>query len=55
MELTTRQFILLTVAINNFYDEVARTSTLEMKREVMELSKIIQRSSVNAKSFSKAL
>lgn len=42
MNLTYRQLILLTVAITYFFDEVAKTSTPEMKQELMELSKIIQ-------------
>ena len=42
MELTYRQLILLTTSLTVFYDEVAKTSTPEMKQELMELSKIIQ-------------
>ena len=42
MNLTYRQLILLTVATTLFYDEVAKTSTPEMKQEIMELSKLIQ-------------
>ena len=42
MELTRRQTALLTVALTNFYDEVAKTSTPEMKAEVMELAKLVQ-------------
>lgn len=42
MNLTYRQLILLTIATTLFYDEVAKTSTPEMKQEIMELSKIIQ-------------
>lgn len=42
MNLTYRQLILLTTAITVFYDEVAKTSTPEMKHEIMELSDIIQ-------------
>ena len=42
MELTRRQTALLTVALTNFYDEVAKTSTAEMKAEVMELAKLVQ-------------
>jgi hypothetical protein len=32
-----------------FYDEVAKTSTPEMKQELMELSQIIQDAAVEAK------
>jgi hypothetical protein len=42
MNLTYRQLILLTTAITLFYDEVAKTSTPEMKQELMELGEIIQ-------------
>jgi len=42
MNLTHRQLILLTTAITLFYDEVAKTSTPEMKQELMELGEIIQ-------------
>ena len=42
MNLTYRQLILLTTAITMFYDEVAKTSTPELKQELMELSQIIQ-------------
>jgi hypothetical protein len=42
MNLTYRQLILLTTALTVFYDEVAKTSTPEMKQELMELSKIVQ-------------
>lgn len=42
MNLTYRQLILLTVATTLLYDEVAKTSTPEMKQEIMELSKLIQ-------------
>lgn len=42
MNLTRRQLILLTVATTVFYDEVVETCTPEMKREIMELSKLIQ-------------
>ena len=42
MELTFRQHVLLLTAITLFYDEVAKTSTPEMKHEIMELADIIQ-------------
>jgi hypothetical protein len=42
MNLTRRQTALLTVALTNFYDEIAKTSTPEMKVEVMELAKLVQ-------------
>ena len=42
MNLTYRQLILLTTALTVFYDEVAKTSTPEMKHELMELGEIIQ-------------
>ena len=42
MNLTFRQYILLLSAITVFYDEVANTSTPEMKHEIMELADIIQ-------------
>ena len=49
MELTYRQLILLTVATTLMYDEVAKTSTPEMKQEIMELSKIIQYEALKVK------
>jgi hypothetical protein len=49
MNLTYRQTILLTIAITLFYDEVAKTSTPEMKQEIMELSKIIQDEALKVK------
>jgi hypothetical protein len=49
MNLTYRQLILLTVATTMFYDEVAKTSTPEMKQELMELSKIIQDEALKVK------
>ena len=49
MNLTYRQLILLTTAITLFYDEVAKTSTPEMKQEIMELSKIIQDAAMKVK------
>ena len=48
MNLTYRQLILLTIAITLFYDEVAKTSTPEMKQELMELSQIIQNAAMEA-------
>ena len=42
MNLTFRQHVLLLTAITVFYDEVANTSTPEMKHEIMELADIIQ-------------
>jgi hypothetical protein len=49
MELTYRQLILLTIATTLMYDEVAKTSTPEMKQELMELSKIIQDEAIKVK------
>ena len=49
MNLTYRQLILLTTATTMFYDEVAKTSTPEMKQEIMELSKIIQDEAIKVK------
>ena len=42
MNLTFRQHVLLLSAITVFYDEVSKTSTSEMKHEIMELADIIQ-------------
>lgn len=42
MKITKRQQALLSVALTNFYDEVAKTSTPEMKAEVRELAKLVQ-------------
>ena len=42
MNLTFRQHVLLLTAITLFYDEMAKTSTPEMKHEIMELADIIQ-------------
>ena len=42
MNLTYRQLIILTTAIAVFFDEVANTSTPELKQELMELGEIIQ-------------
>ena len=50
MNLTYRQLILLTTALTLFYDEVAKTSTPEMKHEIMELSDIIQESAEKMKN-----
>jgi hypothetical protein len=44
MNLTFRQHVLLLTAITLFYDEMAKTSTSEMKHEIMELADIIQES-----------
>jgi hypothetical protein len=49
MNLTYRQLILLTTAVTVFYDEVAKTSTPEMKQELMELGKIIQENAMMRK------
>jgi len=49
MNLTHRQLILLTTAITLFYDEVAKTSTPEMKQELMELGEIIQENAMMRK------
>jgi hypothetical protein len=49
MKLTYRQLILLTTSLTVFYDEVAKTSTPEMKQELMELSKIIQDEALKVK------
>ena len=49
MNLTYRQLILLTTAITVFYDEVAKTSTPEMKQELMELGEIIQENAMMKK------
>jgi hypothetical protein len=49
MNLTYRQLILLTTSLTVFYDEVAKTSTPEMKQELMELSKIIQDEALKVK------
>ena len=48
MNLTYRQLILLTTAVSVFYDEVEKTSTPEMKEELMELSGIIQNATLEA-------
>jgi hypothetical protein len=49
MNLTYRQLILLTTALTVFYDEVAKTSTPEMKQELMELGEIIQSAALKVK------
>lgn len=49
MNLTYRQLILLTVSLTMFYDEVAKTSTPEMKQELMELSQIVQDAAMKVK------
>jgi hypothetical protein len=49
MNLTYRQLILLTTAVTVFYDEVAKTSTPEMKQELMELGEIIQENAMMRK------
>ena len=49
MNLTYRQLILLTTAITVFYDEVAETSTPELKQELMELGEIIQENAMMRK------
>lgn len=42
MKLTTRQNALLITALTVFYDEIAKTTTAELKAEVMELARQIQ-------------
>ena len=49
MNLTYRQLILLTTAITVFYDEVAKTSTPELKQELIELGEIIQENAMMRK------
>ncbi len=49
MNLTYRQLILLTIATTYFYDEVAKTSTPELKQELMELGEIIQENAMMRK------
>jgi len=48
MNLTNRQTALLQLALTNFYDEIANTSTPQMKAEVMELSRIVQKYSMES-------
>ena len=50
MNLTFRQHILLLSAITVFYDEISKTSTPEMKHEIMELADIIQESAEKMKN-----
>ena len=50
MNLTFRQHVLLLTAITLFYDEVAKTSTPEMKHEIMELADIIQEAAEKMKN-----
>lgn len=42
MKLTTRQNALLMTALTVFYDEIVKTTTSELKTEVMELARRIQ-------------
>jgi hypothetical protein len=49
MNLTFRQYILLLSALTVFYDEVAKTSTPELKQELMELGEIIQENAMMRK------
>jgi hypothetical protein len=49
MNLTYRQLILLTTAITVLYDNVAKTSTPELKQELMELGEIIQENAMMRK------
>ena len=42
MTFTKRQLVLLTTALTLFYDEIAKTSTPEMKAEVMEITEMVQ-------------
>jgi hypothetical protein len=49
MNLTYRQLILLTTAITVLYDDVAKTSTPELKQELMKLGKIIQENAMMRK------
>ena len=54
MELTTRQLNILTIALTNFYDEVAKDKgSVKMKEDIMELSKLV--SNEFAKSFGNTL
>ena len=48
MNLTYRQLILLITSITYFYDEVEKTSTPELKQELMELGEIIQNAAMEA-------
>ena len=49
MNLTYRQLILLTTAITVLYDDVAKTSTPELKQELMKLGEIIQENALMRK------
>jgi hypothetical protein len=49
MNLTYRQLILLTTAITVLYDDVAKTSTPELKQELMKLGEIIQENAMMRK------
>ena len=49
MNLTYRQLILLVTSVTYFYDEVAETSTPELKQELMELGEIIQENAMMRK------
>ena len=42
MNFTKRQLVLLATALTLFYDEIAKTSTPEMKAEVMEITEMVQ-------------
>ena len=42
MNFTKRQLVLLTTAITLFYDEIAQTSTPELKHELMEIGQMVQ-------------
>ena len=54
MNLTTRQLNILTIALTNFYDEVAKDkSSVKMKEDIMELSQLVNNE--YAKSFAKTL
>jgi hypothetical protein len=55
MELTTRQLNILSIALTNLYDGVAKDgrSSPKMKEDIMDLSKLV--SNEFAKSFSKSL
>ncbi len=54
MNLTTRQLNILTIALTNFYDEVAKDKGSDkMKQDIMELFKLVN--DEFAKSFAKTL
>ena len=42
MNFTKRQLILLATALTLFYDEIAKTATLEYKAEVVEIAEMVQ-------------